>query len=208
MSDTVAGTRDDSPQTRSSGSRVMWTILAIMAGVMMAGTWLQSAGWFSRDGRETAAKGASLAYLELDPLVGAERVVLKEDTAGQVTLLHYWGTWCPPCRQEFPGLVELYDKYRDVDGFLMLAVSSPGSSDTSNEQLARETAEFLDAHNTDMPMYADTTQLTLEALDGAIGFEGFPTTVIFDRQGTVQGVWVGYSPTGVEEMGALIEELL
>jgi thiol-disulfide isomerase/thioredoxin len=32
---------------------------------------------------------------------------------GKVILVNFWATWCPPCRQEIPELVELQDKYKD-----------------------------------------------------------------------------------------------
>lgn len=28
-------------------------------------------------------------------------------------VINFWGTWCPPCRREIPGLVKLYDEYKD-----------------------------------------------------------------------------------------------
>lgn len=35
------------------------------------------------------------------------------DYKGKVVLLNFWGTWCPPCRMEIPGFIELQDVYRD-----------------------------------------------------------------------------------------------
>lgn len=33
------------------------------------------------------------------------------DHQGQVVLLNFWATWCPPCREETPGLVRLSEQY-------------------------------------------------------------------------------------------------
>ena len=32
---------------------------------------------------------------------------------GKVILINFWATWCPPCREEIPELVDLQDKYKD-----------------------------------------------------------------------------------------------
>jgi peroxiredoxin len=44
------------------------------------------------------------------------------DYKGKVILLNFWGTWCPPCRLEIPGFMELQDAYRD-QGFVIIGVA-------------------------------------------------------------------------------------
>ena len=44
------------------------------------------------------------------------------DYKGKVILINFWATWCPPCKTEIPGFIELYDQYKDK-GFVILGVS-------------------------------------------------------------------------------------
>ena len=44
------------------------------------------------------------------------------DLRGQVVLVNFWATWCPPCRLEMPGFQDVYDDYRDR-GFTIVGLS-------------------------------------------------------------------------------------
>ena len=49
------------------------------------------------------------------------------DYKGKVVLLDFWATWCPPCRKEIPGFIELYNSYRSR-GFTVIGVSMDEST--------------------------------------------------------------------------------
>lgn len=49
------------------------------------------------------------------------------DLEGQYVLIDFWGSWCPPCRQENPALVKLYNKYKaanfeQAQGFTIVSI--------------------------------------------------------------------------------------
>jgi thiol-disulfide isomerase/thioredoxin len=50
------------------------------------------------------------------------RKITMEQLRGQVVLLTFWATWCPPCKREIPHLVHLQATYGDL-GFTVLAPS-------------------------------------------------------------------------------------
>jgi thiol-disulfide isomerase/thioredoxin len=49
-------------------------------------------------------------------------VVSSDQFKGKVVVLDFWATWCPPCRSEIPGYVELQKKYA-ADGLVFVGVS-------------------------------------------------------------------------------------
>ncbi len=65
------------------------------------------------------AKVANLNFTFKD--IQGKSVTLSE-YKGKVVLLDFWATWCPPCRKEIPGYVELYNTYKSR-GLVVIGVS-------------------------------------------------------------------------------------
>jgi cytochrome c biogenesis protein CcmG/thiol:disulfide interchange protein DsbE len=164
-------------------------------------------------GAEGPAIGRRLPYLRLEPLTGDSRSVSLDDLSGRVTLVNYWGTWCPPCVREFPQIVELAKKFADEEDFRLYAVSCGENSDDDDlTPLDRETQQFLKSKGVTLATYADQNAASRRALFNALRPElehfSYPTTIVFDRQGTIRGFWQGYDPYAADEMSALVAELL
>jgi len=49
------------------------------------------------------------------------------DLRGKVLVLHFWGSWCPPCQREMPDLQNLYDRLKTATDirFLLFPVREP-----------------------------------------------------------------------------------
>ena len=69
---------------------------------------------------QKVGRGAAAPEIDLPTLAGG-RVKLSE-LRGKPVVVTFWGTWCPPCRDEFPELVARQKKYRD-SGLVILAVN-------------------------------------------------------------------------------------
>lgn len=129
---------------------------------------------------------------------------------GKVALLHFWGTWCPPCRMEYPHLAEMTQRLEEEEGFLFLPVSCEGDQGETLEGLQEKTQDFFASAGIESPIFADprgvTRRSAAERLEQSALF--FPSSMLIDADGKIVGVWEGYSPEGVGQMEAEIERLL
>lgn len=183
-----------------------WLLLAAIALGIFFYTLLKPPG---RRENPTAI-GEQLEQLRLEPLTGGGRAIGLGDLAGRVTVINFWGTWCPPCVMEFPHVVALDRRYRKRKTFQLFAVSCESQGDTQPAELAADTDEFLRAQNFELAAYADPDAVTRRAVEQVLGETnfGYPTTLVLDASGVIQGVWVGYEPGLEREVEALVKKLL
>ena len=116
----------------------------------------------------------SLSDVHLVPLAEAsgapEHDVSLADLRGRVVLLNFWGTWCPPCREEFPHIVELYHKWGRSQGVAVFAVSCSGGNDSGDlHDLRAETARFVAEKKANLPVHFDPGGRTRKAVSAVIG---------------------------------------
>jgi peroxiredoxin len=95
---------------------------------------------------------------------------------GQPVWLMFWGSWCPPCRAEFPDLQSAYAKL-EPKGLRMLGVSLRESPVDAAAYAARNGATFLVLSD---PDEADT--------GAAYPILNFPTHIFIDEDGIVRSL--------------------
>ncbi len=203
-------TTDDTDR-KAAGSppspRTYWLLCAVLAGIMFLVTWLRPFDRLGTSATDHEAVGTKLRQLAVESLTGPVRELTLEDLSDRVVLINLWGTWCGYCLQEFPHLVELEQKYGDRDDFELLAISYPFSGNDINA-LRDDTRRYLARIDAETPTYADSTRSTHLTIATATGTQGFPVTVLLDKQGTIRAVWVGYRDRDSAEMDRLVARLL
>lgn len=92
---------------------------------------------------------------------------------GKVILLNFWASWCPPCREELPDFVQLYDDYADK-GFVIVGVAIDKKQDI---------VDFMDSVGVEYPvMISEREGIRIsQAYGNRLG--ALPYTVIIDRKG-------------------------
>jgi len=141
------------------------------------------------------AVGRSVGNLPLVSLADSTRQT--PTFVGRVTLLNFWGTWCPPCRRELPGLVRLADRLRSEPAFQLVAVSCGGRAPEDMATLTESTNAFLKeavgpAQRSAIEPWADPDGQTRMIFSASFGFDAFPTTYLVGPDAKVRQVWVGY----------------
>lgn len=126
-------------------------------------------------------------------LVNGEQFRLS-DQKGKVVLLNIWATWCAPCLEETPELVDLYVEYRD-QGLEILGVSI-------DEQGRSVVDPFIEKYEVNYPIVIDDGTI----MDKYGPTMGIPTTYIIGKEGDLEYFAVG--AVTIKELEPRIQKLL
>ncbi len=208
----MADTLEPQPQLQPP-NRSHWSTVAIIAiGAVIASAWL----YFLRphmqldEALHQAGVGQPLPMLEFQPLTGTTEGVSLQSLRGKVALVNYWGPWCGFCVQEFPHLVELWDKNRGNPEFAFVSVSSGGRMNEEVDKLKEETEAFFKSQQAAFPTYVDpdgANRQILASVTDMTGF-GYPTTFLLDRNGVIRALWIGYQPGYSNQMEQVLSQVL
>jgi thiol-disulfide isomerase/thioredoxin len=117
---------------------------------------------------------------------------------GKVTLVNLWATWCAPCVVEMPTLAKLQTQVAN-DDFVVVAVSVD-RDDTKAEAQTR-LAELSDGK---LAFFHDSKMAIVFPMKA----RGFPTTVLYDRNGKELARLAGEADWSSPQAQALIEAAL
>jgi len=184
------------------------TAIAVASFVAFPPLLDEMAGVKPSETRPPPGVGKTLAEFALEPLTGDGKPVTLHDLAGKVVVVNFWGTWCPPCRMEFPHLVDLFNEFRERPDFGLFLVSCAFDRDEQVGQLREDTWGFLQDLKYDVPTYWDPKFKTRRAFHRVARLQGYPTTFILDRSGVIRGIWTGFNPSVVPEIRQLVVRLL
>jgi len=93
------------------------------------------------------------------------------DYKGKWLIVNYWATWCPPCLQEIPDFIALYDQRKNKD-VMIIGVAFEFED-------SKEISKFVDDQLISYPIALGNDEI-VKAIGGA---EVMPTTYIFDPAG-------------------------
>src|SRR5271165_878628 len=92
-----------------------------------------------------------------------------KDLRGEVVLVNFWATWCPPCQKEMPDLEALYKEFRHKR-FVILAIS---------DEEADKVRPFIEQRKITYPVLLDPGRKVYSEFN----VEGIPKSFVYDREG-------------------------
>ncbi len=140
---------------------------------------------------EVAVTSGEDADFELVSLTG--ETIRLSDLTGQVVMVDFWSTWCPPCIVEGPALAAAYREFRDLD------VEFVGVAIWDQEGPVRD---FVRRVGAEYPVVMDNKGAV--AVD--FGVRGLPEKFFVNREGRIVKKFIG--PMSERELAAILNELL
>lgn len=128
-------------------------------------------------------------------LPGKTSSIKLSDFKGKVVYLDFWASWCGPCKQSFPWMNSIYEKYRS-QGFEIVAINLDMNADDAQKFLANNTAKFSIAF--------DSKGVTPKQY----GVKGMPTSYLLGRDGRVIYQHMGFNEADKEKLEQKIQEVL
>ena len=114
---------------------------------------------------------------------------------GKVVYLDFWASWCEPCRDSFPWMAEMKDKYR-TQGLEIVAVNLDKERALADKFLSDMTVNFIVAF--------DASGESAEKY----GLRGMPGSYLIGRDGSIQASHLGFTDKDKTKLEAAIKVLL
>jgi thiol-disulfide isomerase/thioredoxin len=154
-------------ETKKTNKNMTLSFLAMVLAVVV----FAAVGAHLFKNRSAGLIGAMAPAIQIDEWITSQ----PPNLSGRVYVLEFWATWCPPCVQSIPHMIELADKYKDkAVPFIALSV------DSSSEPVKKMVKDKGINYYVGMD----------NGLSGKYSVRGIPSAFIIGRSGKV--VWQGH----------------
>ncbi|MFZ4524250.1 MAG: TlpA disulfide reductase family protein [Chlorobium sp.] len=128
-------------------------------------------------------------------LPGAQGTVTLSKATGSLIYVDFWASWCGPCKQSFPWMNAMQDKYRS-QGLQIIGVNVDGKSEDAKKFIAQTPAHFTVAF--------DPNGITPRQY----GVKGMPTSFLIGRDGKIIFQHSGFNAAAGETLEKEIKAAL
>ncbi len=130
-------------------------------------------------------------------LIGNEGTVDPKDYRGKVVVLNFWGTWCPPCKNELPHFDRVASEYKDE--VVIITIHSVNGQGNAEQYVSDNfpTSDMIFAKDSPLMQGVDVYY----SLSGGEGY--YPRTVILDKDGII--TYADEMALSYEQLKSLVE---
>jgi len=121
--------------------------------------------------------------------------VSLDNYRGYVLVIDFFATWCPPCKEAIPHLVEMNRKY-GKQGLQILGQSM-------DEDGERAVKSFIEEYRINYPVALAPEQVQID-----FGISSVPVMFVIDKKGKVAEVYRGFNDEIGRSMEMLVKKLL
>jgi peroxiredoxin len=114
---------------------------------------------------------------------------------GYVLVMDFFATWCIPCKESIPHMIDLNRKY-GRQGLQILGVSVDEGND-------REVRDFIAARRINYPV-----AIAGDEMQADYGLRSIPTIYVINKRGVVAGKFQGYSDQAAKSIEDMVKRLL
>lgn len=127
-----------------------------------------------------------------------ENKVTLADLKGRVVYMNFWASWCPPCKEEFPELNKLAERYKNSD-FIIFAVNVDKVKSNMDDFLSR-----MPLPSKNMIILIDSKAVVVSSYNA----RAMPTSFIVDKEGVIRYIHLGFNEKDPEKWIKEIDSLL
>ena len=123
---------------------------------------------------KVVATGSKFPQMELKDMTDSSIVLPEFRKSSGYTLIDFWYSHCPPCKQQFPAFKKMYDKYKP-DGFEIIGISIDQANAIDDWKKVIKEQELA------WPQYRDKEKINA----GNLSINYYPTNFLLDKNGII-----------------------
>lgn len=129
------------------------------------------------------------------------KIVRMDELKGKVVILDFWATWCKPCKESFPAMQKIINRYKDNPNVTFYFIDTWERGDKREKE--KEVAVYIKTNRYDFSVLFDSENTVVSQFK----VSGLPTKYVIDKEGFIRFRSFGYRGSD-EDLIAELDEMI